>query len=160
LTLAGILFGFRSTKSQVTPSWKFYSFSGYGFPGRGFNNLGAAALAALRYPACPVCLHLARLCNSTICLHLGQTAMIVEAAWSRNFRLVVIATAIAVSMLFAVVGPGEDYFRCYTWMVTEPQRLSKVAEYPWTLNPYLAQFMAPFVAAGRPGISLHSVVLP
>lgn len=79
--------------------------------------------------------------------------MIAEASWPKKYRLVVVSIAVGVCVLFAVIGPGEDYFRCYTWMVTEPERLSKVAEYPWTLNPpYLAQFMAPFVALpGRPG---------
>jgi hypothetical protein len=79
--------------------------------------------------------------------------MIGEARWSRNYLFFIILVSSAILMLFAIVGPGEDYFRCYTWMVNEPERLRTVAVYPWTLNPpYLAVFMAPFVALpGRAG---------
>lgn len=79
--------------------------------------------------------------------------MIEPSRWTKKYWLVVFSFALAVLVLFAMIGPGEDYFRCYTWMVTEPERLPTVADYPWTLNPpYLAQFMAPFVAfPGRAG---------
>ena len=76
-----------------------------------------------------------------------------KSQWSRNYWLATIGIALAVWVLYSLVGPGDDYMRCYTWMVSEPWRLPQVAEIPWTLNPpWLATFMAPFVSLpGRPG---------
>lgn len=79
--------------------------------------------------------------------------MMSNRAWSRNHWLATILTALAVWLVFAFVSPGLDYFGCYTWMVMEPERLPRVAEQVWTLNPpWLAPFMAPFVSLpGRAG---------
>lgn len=64
-----------------------------------------------------------------------------------------IVIALCLWALYALIGPGPDYKVCYTWMVTQPERLRTVADYPWTLNPpWLAVFMAPFVTLpGRAG---------
>jgi len=73
--------------------------------------------------------------------------------WPRNRWLATIVVGLAVWALYALVGPGEYYFRCYTRMVSKPERLPQVVEFPWTQNPrWLAPFMAPFVSLpGRPG---------
>ncbi len=80
-------------------------------------------------------------------------SMIGKTRWSRNHWLAILVVAAFVWGLFALSGPGDDYKRCYTWMVVEPWRLPKVAEGPWTLNPpWLAPLMAPFVSIpGRAG---------
>lgn len=79
--------------------------------------------------------------------------MIGVKTWSRNYWTSILITGCAVWGLFAWVGPGDDYFRCYTWMVNETWRLPLNAQSPWTLNPtWLAPFMAPFVSLpGRAG---------
>ena len=61
--------------------------------------------------------------------------------------------AFSVWALYSFIGPGADFFRCYTWMVKEPERLAQVVTYPWTQNPpWLATFMAPFATMpGRAG---------
>ncbi len=73
--------------------------------------------------------------------------------WSRKQWLAVVLVSLALWMVYAYIGPGDDYKRCYTWMVMEPERLESVAVRPWTLNPpWLVPFMAPFVSLpGRPG---------
>jgi hypothetical protein len=76
-----------------------------------------------------------------------------KAKWSRNHWFAAIAIGITIWVIFAWVGPGDDYKRCYTWMVNEPWRLAQVVERPWTQNPpWLAPFMAAFVSLpGRAG---------
>ncbi len=76
--------------------------------------------------------------------------------WSRQYWAVIIIVAAGLWLLYTMIGPGEDYIRCYTWMVENPEKLPEVADYPWTLNPpWLAPFMAPFVSLpGRSGYSL------
>ena len=82
--------------------------------------------------------------------------MIGQTQWSRKHWFAIIIVMTAVLTIFAMVGPGDDYKRCYTWMVQEPWRYPLVADGPWTLNPpWLAPFMAPFVAfPGRSGYIL------
>ncbi len=79
-----------------------------------------------------------------------------ETSWSRRHWIVILSVAIGLWSLYTVIGPGDDYKLCYTWMVENPEKLPEVAEYPWTLNPtWLAPFMAPFVSLpGRSGYSL------
>lgn len=79
--------------------------------------------------------------------------MIAASSWSRKHWLAIILVVIALWMVYAFVAPGDDYKRCYTWMVMEPERLESVAVRPWTLNPpWLVPFMAPFVSLpGRAG---------
>jgi hypothetical protein len=75
---------------------------------------------------------------------------------SRRGLLIAIAVAVGLWIVYAAIGPGDDFFRCYTWMVVEPQRLPSVAQQPWTLNPLWQNwFMAPFVTMpGRSGYLL------
>lgn len=75
------------------------------------------------------------------------------ASWSPRHWFATILVGASLWALYSLVGPGDDYFRCYTWMVMEPERLPQVVEVPWTQNPpWLATFMAPFVTLpGRPG---------
>lgn len=72
----------------------------------------------------------------------------------------IILIAICVWLLFVFIGPGHDFFGAYTKMVLEPERLSSVSDYPWTLNPpWLVPFMAPFVTLpGRAGYYLFMAV--
>lgn len=73
--------------------------------------------------------------------------------WSRRQWVVTGAVGLGLLLVYAVVGPGLDYFGCYTWMVTLPEKISEVATNVWTLNPpWLVPFMAPFVSLpGRAG---------
>lgn len=73
--------------------------------------------------------------------------------WSPKKWLLVISLALAIWLVFAFIGPGDDYKRCYTDMVQAPWRLQLVQELPWTQNPpWLAPFMAPFISIpGRAG---------
>lgn len=79
--------------------------------------------------------------------------MIVQKTWSKKHWIAISIVGLAVWLVFASIAPGDDYKRCYTMMVMEPELLQSVAEYPWTLNPpWLAVFMVPFVSLpGRPG---------
>lgn len=76
--------------------------------------------------------------------------------WSQKKTLITIAIAMCVWITFSLLGPGDDFFGAYTWMVLDPERLPKVAEYPWTLNPtWIVPFMAPFVTLpGKAGYIL------
>ncbi len=80
--------------------------------------------------------------------------MIAVRQWTLREWLPVALVGLTVFLLFAMVSPGDDYIRCYTWMVMETERYPQVADAPWTFNPpWLAAFMAPFVALpGRPGL--------
>lgn len=82
--------------------------------------------------------------------------MIGTAKWTTRQWMVVTLVAVCVWALFAFIGPGSDFIRCYTDMVLRPERLKEVAIYPWTVNPpYLAVFMAPFITLpGRAGYIL------
>lgn len=82
--------------------------------------------------------------------------MIGENRWSRKHWIAVVTVSVALVALYARIGPGSDYFGCYTWMVEQPELLSNVAERPWTLNPpWIVPFMAPFVSLpGRGGYIL------
>lgn len=79
--------------------------------------------------------------------------MIGNRSWSQQQWLITFGVALLVWLVYAFIGPGADYFGCYTWMVTEPERLPLVSERVWTLNPpWLVPFMAPFVSLpGRAG---------
>jgi hypothetical protein len=84
----------------------------------------------------------------------GLLASIFPAArWSRRHLLATLVVAVGVWALYSQIGPGDDFFRCYTWMVKEPERLAQVVTFPWTQNPpWLVPFMAPFVTLpGRAG---------
>ena len=76
--------------------------------------------------------------------------------WSRRQWLAVIAVAFGLWLLFSILATGLDYFGCYTWMVTQPEKLQTVVDVPWTQNPpWLVPFMAPFVMTpGRAGYIL------
>ncbi|MBE9524500.1 MAG: hypothetical protein IMY76_05340 [Chloroflexi bacterium] len=79
-------------------------------------------------------------------------------SWSRQHWIVILSVGIGLWMLYTMIAPGDDYIRCYTWMVENPEKLPEVADYPWTLNPtWLAPFMAPFVSL--PGQSGYSIFM-
>jgi hypothetical protein len=73
--------------------------------------------------------------------------------WSKRLTLAIYAVAFVVWIVYSVIGPGEDFFICYTWMVTLPEKIREVSTFVWTLNPtWLVPFMAPFVSLpGRAG---------
>jgi hypothetical protein len=73
--------------------------------------------------------------------------------WTRKEWLVVAAVAFGMWLVFSILATGLDYFGCYTWMVTQPEKLATVVDIPWTQNPpWLVPFMAPFVMLpGRAG---------
>lgn len=73
--------------------------------------------------------------------------------WSRYKWFYVISVGLIIWVLYAYIGPGDDFKRCYTNMVLYPEKLQEVVVRPWTQNPpWLAPFMAPFVTLpGRSG---------
>jgi hypothetical protein len=76
--------------------------------------------------------------------------------WSRRQWLAVVAVAFGLWLLFSFLATGLDYFGCYTWMVTQPEKLQTVVDVSWTQNPpWMVPFMAPFVMTpGRAGYIL------
>lgn len=83
-----------------------------------------------------------------------------QANWSGKKPLTVFALSIVLLLLYSYFaftfpdlpkGPGADFKRAYTSMVTEPERLPDNAIQPWTLNPLWQNFfMAPFVTIPWP----------
>jgi hypothetical protein len=80
--------------------------------------------------------------------------------WPKKYFLTIII-AFLIWVLFSIIGPGDDFYGAYTWMVLEPGRLPQVADYPWTLNPpWIVPFLAPFVTLpGRAGYILFTGVM-
>lgn len=72
---------------------------------------------------------------------------------SRRELYIAIIVAIGLWMVYAFIGPGDDYKRAYTAMVLTPERLADLPVRPWTQNPLWQNwFMAPFVTMpGRTG---------
>ncbi len=83
-----------------------------------------------------------------------MTAMIGQRTWSTQKWMIVILASVCVWFLFALVSPGGDYVRCYTWLVMHPEWLPRVATEFWTFAPpWTAIFMSPFVTLpGRAGL--------
>lgn len=76
--------------------------------------------------------------------------------WSRRLWLAVIGVAFGLWLLYSFIATGLDYYGCYTWMVTLPEKLKTVVDTTWTLNPpWMVPFMAPFIMTpGRFGYIL------
>jgi hypothetical protein len=65
---------------------------------------------------------------------------------SRRELIIAIIIAIGLWLVYAFIGPGDDYKRAYTDMVIHPEQIAEVPERTWTLNPLWQNwFMAPFV---------------
>ena len=89
-----------------------------------------------------------------------QTTKLPYNDWTGRKTIAVLALCIVLLLLYGYLaftfpdlpkGPGADFKRAYTFMVTEPERLPSNAKGPWTLNPLWQNFfMAPFVTTPFP----------
>lgn len=81
--------------------------------------------------------------------------------WSKRYTIIVIILAVATWFIYAMIGPGTDYYGAYTWMVLNPEKYPQIAERAWTLNPpWMVPFMAPFITLpGRAGYLAFMAVM-
>lgn len=73
--------------------------------------------------------------------------MIETPHWTTRQWKITLVLSFSIFLLFAALGPGADFLVGYHDLVTRPERLAEVPTNTWMLNPpWLAVFMAPFVA--------------